>query len=107
MNRVSQRSLLLFGVMLVVCALVPSLASAASWSPVGTTHQLFSPDLQFTAHTGPVGHAGSICNASEFDSDVVSANTIEITDARFKDCMGLGATANCTVTTQATGLPWT
>jgi hypothetical protein len=73
MKKLSQRSLLLFGVMLVVCALVPSMASAASWFQVGTTHQLFSPNLQFTAHMSPFpGEVGWQCNASEFEADVVS-----------------------------------
>jgi hypothetical protein len=113
MKKLSQRSVLLFGVMLVVCALVPSMASmasAASWFQVGTTHQLFSPNLAFTAHTSPLGGgAGWQCNASEFDADVVNTNTLEITDGRFVDCHGLVGTviANCTVTSVPTNFPWT
>jgi hypothetical protein len=108
MKSFSQRGLLLFGVLLVVCAFGPSMASAASWSPIGTTHQLFGTDVLFSAVPTPLGAAaGSTCVASEFDSDVVSANTIVITDARFKDCMGSGAAGNCTATVSSTGLPWT
>jgi hypothetical protein len=110
MKKLSQRSLLLFGVMLVVCAFVPSMASAASWFQVGTTHQLVAPNLQFTAHTSPLGgDIGWRCNASEFDADVVSTNTLEITDGRFVDCHGLFATvtANCTLTMRGTNFPWT
>ena len=105
MKVLSQRGLLLFGVMLVVCVFVPSMASAASWSPIGVTRQLFSSNLAFTA-TGAV-QAGSICNASEFDADVVSANTIEITSGVFTRCHGQFAAVNCTVTPQGTNFPWT
>ena len=105
MKSLSQRGLLLFGVLLVVCALVPSMASAASWSPIGTTHQLFSSNLAFTATT--LAPAGSICAASEFDGDIVSANTIEITSGVFTRCHGLFAAVNCTVTPTGTAFPWT
>jgi hypothetical protein len=110
MKKLSQRSVLLFGVMLVVCAFVPSMASAASWFQVGTTHQLFSPNLGFLAHTSPLsGPAGAACNASEFDADVVNTNTLEITDGRFVDCHGVAGTqtANCTATSVGTNFPWT
>jgi hypothetical protein len=106
MKKFSQRGVLLFGVMLVVCAFVPSMASAASWSAIGTTHQLFSPNLSFTS-TGALGQVGSSCNASEFDADVVTANTIEITSARFRDCMGTFGEVNCTVTPTGQNFPWT
>jgi hypothetical protein len=109
MKTLSQKSVLLFGVMLVVCAFVPSMASAASWSGGGSvTHQLTSNGLAFTAHTSPLGGAaGSSCAVSQFDSDVVSANTIEITRARFDNCMGSGLASPCTATVVGTGFPWT
>jgi hypothetical protein len=107
MNTFSQKGALLFGVMLVVCAFVPSMASAETWSPVGTTHQLFSPNLSFT-FTGPVATPfGWRCNGAELDADVASTNTLVVTAARFNDCMGLLAETACTVTPVATGLPWT
>ena len=108
MKKFSQRGLLLFGVLLVVSAfVVPSMASAASWFQVGTTHQLFSPNLSFTATFPVIGQGGSSCNGSEFDGDVVNANTIEITSGRFVDCMGTIGQSNCTVTATGTGFPWT
>jgi hypothetical protein len=108
MKKFSQKGVLLFGVMLVVCAFAPSMASAASWSPVGTAHQLFSPNLSFTTTVPALGGAlGSSCNVSEFTGSVVSANAINITAAVFRNCMGTGVEANCTVTPTATGLPWT
>jgi hypothetical protein len=108
MKKFAQRGVLLFGVMLAVSAfVVPSMASAASWFQVGTTHQLFSPDLNFTATVPILGQLGSACAASEFDADVVSANTIEITSAVFTRCMGIVNEANCTATPTAQNLPWT
>ena len=102
----TSKSVLLFGVVLAVCAfVVPSMASAASWSGAGT-HQLFSPNLSFTA--APTGvAAGSSCAASEFDSDVVSAAVIEITGGSFQNCRGLVNAADCTVTASGTKFPWT
>jgi hypothetical protein len=108
MKKFSQRGLLLFGVMLAVSAfVVPSMASAASWFQVGTTHQLFSPNLAFTATLPVLGQAGWQCNGTEFDADVVTANTIEFTSGRFVDCMGTQGQSNCTVTATGTGFPWT
>jgi hypothetical protein len=107
MKKFSQKGLLLFGVMLAVSAFVmPAMASAASWSPVGTTHQLFSSNLSFTSHGGPLGHAGSSCAGSEFDADVTSAQVLTITSGRFSNCTGTGGAANCTVTPVQTGV-WT
>jgi hypothetical protein len=107
MKSLSQRGLLLFGVLLVVCAFGPSMASAASWSPVGTAHSLFSSDLAFTATTAALGQAGSKCNGSEFVTDVVSTNTIEVTSAVFTKCHGLFNATNCTATPVGTNFPWT
>src|SRR5437868_2001255 len=98
MKKLSKRGSLLLGVLLAVCAFVPALASAASWSPVGTTHQLTSNDLAFTAHTGPLGTAGSICQTAQFDSDVTSAATLRITGGRFDNCHGIGGAAKCPAT---------
>ena len=107
MKSFSQRGLLLFGATLAVCVFVPSMASAASWSPVGTARQLFSSDLAFTATSPTTGQAGSKCNASEFNGDVVSTNTIEITSAVFTKCHGLAGAVNCTATPNGTNFPWT
>jgi hypothetical protein len=107
MKMLSQRGVLLLGVMLAVCGFVPSMASAASWSVIGTTHQLFSPNLSFTTTLPAVGQVGWLCNGSELDADVVSANTIEITSARFSECRGTFVLNACTLTMTAAGLPWT
>jgi hypothetical protein len=107
MKKLSMRSSLLLGVLLAVCAFVPALASAASFSQVGTTHQLTSNGLAFTADTGPLGQAGSTCALSQFDSTVTSASLITINAARFDNCHGVLAANPCTATVVPTGLPWT
>ncbi len=107
MKSFSRRGLLLFGVMLAVCAFVPSLASAANWSPIGSTHHLFSPNLASFVTSGPFGVFGWSCRSVSMDADVVSANTIEITSAGFQQpCMGTGNPINCTTTPVGT-FPWT
>ncbi len=108
MKRFSQRGLLLFGVMLAVCAfVVPSMASAASWSPIGSTHHLYSPNLAFSVTAGPAPGVGSSCPGLSLDVDVVSANAIEVTSGGFQPpCMGTGPAVNCTVTPTA-HFPWT
>jgi hypothetical protein len=107
MKKMSQRGVLLFGVMLAVCAFVPSMASAASWSQVGTTHQLFSPSLAFTTTLPVFGQVGWFCNGVELDADVVSASAVAITGAGFKDCMATFGLNNCTVTATGAAFPWT
>jgi hypothetical protein len=114
MKKFSARSGLLFGVVLAVCAFaVPSMASAASWAGLGT-HQLFSPNLQFSAvEPAPVGLVGSSCADSQFDAHVVNAAVVEITGVRFLRCTGgagfsgTGAQDDCTVTATGTNFPWT
>ena len=109
MKMLSQKGLLLFGAVLAVCAfVVPSMASAASWSPINTTHQLFSPNLSFNGLTAlPDTTIGSSCAASEFDVDVASASTLEITSGSFQACRGSGSAADCTATAVGTRFPWT
>jgi hypothetical protein len=92
--------------MLVVSAFVPSMASSASWSVVGSAHTLSAPGLSFLAHTGPLGAVGWSCPTVSFGSTVSNANTLTINSATFGNCMGSGGAANCTLTTASTGLPW-
>ena len=105
MKKFSKKSVMLFAGALMVCAMaVPSMASAANWSPVGSTHVLDSSNLGFISHGTP---AGSVCTRSTFHAEVFSAAVIEITSASFLDCHGTGAAAGCITTSQATRLPWT
>jgi hypothetical protein len=94
--------------MWVICAFVPSMASAASWSPVTTSHTLSAPGVAFTAPTTPFGvPAGWSCAGTTFGIHVAATNRLVFTSASFTNCMGSGATVNCTVTMTPTGLPWT
>jgi hypothetical protein len=107
MKKLSGKSVLLFGVVLVVCAFaVPSMASAASFSGTAGTHPLFSPNLAFSAPTAAIG---SSCADSRFDFDLNNGNDGIITGSRFQNCRGLPGTAasNCTVTATGTKFPWT
>jgi hypothetical protein len=106
MKKLSGKSVLLFGVVLVVCAFaVPSMASAASFTSLGT-HQLVSPNLSFLA---PAANLGSSCAESRFDIDINNGNDGIITGSRFLGCRGNPTTSgvNCTVTATGTKFPWT
>jgi hypothetical protein len=105
MKKFARKGILLFAAVLVVCAFATSMASAASWAVIGTTHQLFSNNLSFTIES-PL-NIGSSCANSEFDADVASASTLEITGGRFLNCRGTNLAAGCTVTATGTRFPWT
>jgi hypothetical protein len=106
MKKFFEKSVLIFGAVLAVCAFaVPSMASAASWAGL-STHQLASSDLAFTANlTGTP--AGWSCADTEFDADVVSAAVVEITGTVFRNCSGGGGFTGCTVTSTGANFPWT
>ena len=105
MKQLFQKTVPLAGAVLALCALgAPSMASAASWSSVGTTHQLFSSNFVFTQETP---HVEFTCAASELDVDVASATTLEVTGAGFRACGGLGGIKTCMVTITGTKFPWT
>ncbi|HEX5923657.1 MAG TPA: hypothetical protein VFY45_07480 [Baekduia sp.] len=107
MMMLSRRSGLLFGVVLAVCAFVVPMASAASWSAVGTTHQLTSTNLAFSQAIGGGLTTGISCAATQFDSDVTTAAVLTITAGRFVNCRGTGIAAGCTLTGTGTRFPWT
>ncbi len=113
MKTLSQKSrLLLLGVPLAVCAfVVPTTASAATWQTGGSvTHRLSSPNFTFNTlvpTTDPDTTLGGSCGITEFDADVASASTIEITGVSFDGCRGTGIGSDCTLTATATQLPWT
>lgn len=108
MRTLSQKSVLLFGVVLAMCAFVmPSMASAASWTSPGT-HLLSSPNLQFKGLIGAVDQTlGAICTNTQFDSDVISGAQMNITGARFVNCIGTGIAAGCTATPSGAKFNWT
>jgi hypothetical protein len=103
---VSKKSMLLLGAAMALCAFVlPSVASAASWSPVGTTDgRLDSANLGFSI---PANGSGWFCGATSFSVTVDSAAVATIANASFTQCSGdLGGAANCLVTAVGTNFPW-
>jgi hypothetical protein len=106
LKMVSKKSMLLLGAAMALCAFVlPSVASAASWSPVGTTDgRLDSNNLGFSL---PATGSGSSCGAVSFSVTVHSAAVATVTGASFNQCVGdLGGANGCTATATGTGFPW-
>jgi hypothetical protein len=106
LKMVSKKSLLLLGAVLALCAFVlPSVASAASWAPVGTTDgRIDSGNLGFSL---AANSSGSTCSASSFSVTVDSAAVATITGGTFANCHGdLGTAVGCTTTATGTNFPW-
>jgi hypothetical protein len=106
LKMVSKKSVLLLGAVLALCAFVlPSVASAASWAPVGTTDgRIDSGNLGFSL---PINGSGSFCTASSFNVTVDTAAVATITSASFANCHGdLGGGVGCTTTATGTNFPW-
>jgi hypothetical protein len=102
-----KKSLLVLGVVLALCAFVlPSVTSAASWTPVGTTDgRIDSGNIGFSV---AALNSGMSCPASSFSVTVDSATVATITNASFgPNCMGdVGGSLGCTVTWVGTNFPW-
>jgi hypothetical protein len=107
MKKLPQKGVLLFGVVLAVCAFVgPSMASAASWAGAGT-HQLLSTNLAFTNNFGGT-LIGWTCAQSTVDFSVTNAGDAAVIGSRFTNCRGVtAAVVNCTLTTTGSNFPWT
>ena len=96
-----------FGAVVAVCAFaLPSMASAASWGVVGSTHSLASSNLGLTAHSA-LGQLTSSCAMSTFHSNVGSASALVVTAVALSNCTSGGAAGDCTVTSTGTRFPWT
>jgi hypothetical protein len=107
LKKLSKKSFLLIGAAMVLAAFVmPSMASAVVWEPLGSEHTLDSSNLSFVV--GGALPAGSACAISQFTLDVRSTTTLTITSATFDNCTGTGANGTgCVTTAKATKLPWT
>ena len=106
LNMVSKRNMLLLGAVMALCAFVlPSVASAASWTPVGTTDgRLDSGNFGFSI---PALASGTACTSSTFGVTVDSAAVATVTGVSINNCHGdIGSGVGCTLTTTATNLPW-
>jgi hypothetical protein len=115
MKKLSKKGALLFAAAMALCAFVlPSLASAASWTPIGGADQrLDSPDLGYTFTSNVFGQFVSSCTRSSLTGQVVSAQTMNITAAVFGGhCVGIfpqvggGGGTTCTLTLASTNTPW-
>jgi hypothetical protein len=115
MKKFSRKGVLLFAGVMALCAFVlPSMASAASWSPTGggPDQTLDSADVGFTGSSGVFGPVVSSCTRSSFTGVVASAQTLNITAAQFGGhCNaifpGVGPTGTtCTATAAPTNTPW-
>jgi hypothetical protein len=106
LKKLSKKSVLLFSAVMMLAAFVmPSMASAVAWSPVGSEHTLDSSTLQFSVAAVA---GGSSCGVSQFTVDVRSSSTLTITNATFTNCTGTGTNGSgCSSTAKATKLPWT
>lgn len=108
MTKCLKAGALLFAAAMAVCAFVmPTLAPAASWGPIGSEHTLDSPNLAFTS-TQFGGSAIASCRTSRFTGDVRSAAILTITSAVFSDCTAssIGGFGDCTMTWVGTRFPW-
>ena len=106
LKMVSKKSMLLLGAVMALCAFVlPSVASAASWSPANTTDgRIDSGNVGFSI---PATGSGSSCTSSTFSVSADSAAVATITGASFQNCHGdVGSGVGCTTTTQVTNLNW-
>jgi hypothetical protein len=103
-NSPSRSRALLIAAIAVYAFAVPSMASAASWAVVGTTHVLDSSNFSFIAHD-PL-NAGASCAQSQFHADVRSGAVLTITTATFNGCTGTAGAVDCAVTMRATRLAW-
>jgi hypothetical protein len=110
MKKFSKKGVLLFVGAMAVCAFVmPSMASAASWGPIGLHTVLDSPDIGFTSTSPTFGPVVSSCTRSSFTANVVSATNLNISTASFGGhCTWVFplVSATCTATLVSTGLPW-
>lgn len=109
MRALLTKNVLLLAVVITVSAfVVPSMASAASWGPVGTEHTLISPNFNIDI-PGPIFlFLNTTCAESTFTAQVRSSAVLAITSATFRGCTSTGSPyGNCTATLTATRLPWT
>jgi hypothetical protein len=106
MKKFSNKSVLLFAAAMAVCAFtMPSMTSAATWSPVNSEHTFDSANFGFFTAL-----LTSECSVSQFTGTVnASGSALEITSALFRGCTATGPApiGVCTATSIATGLPWT
>jgi hypothetical protein len=107
MQKLPKKSVLLFGAVLAVCAFAAPMASAASWSAVGTNHTLTSHNFSFSQALGGGLVIAASCSSTSLTTGVTSATLLTITSGTFSNCSGSGLGAGCTLTLTGTKFPWT
>jgi hypothetical protein len=108
LKKLSKKSMLVFaGVLALAAFVMPSVASAASWGVVGSTHDLdqgtAGNGLNFISTDATIG---SGCGGTSLHANVTNAGTLTIQSGTFTNCMGTGSLGlNCTTTVTGT-FPW-
>jgi hypothetical protein len=108
----SKKGILLFAAAMALCAFaMPSMASAASWSPIGLETTLHSSSFGFTSTNPVLGRIQSNCTRSSLTARVASAALLTITAATFgghctAQFLDVGGAPTCTETVTTTNLPW-
>lgn len=107
MIKTMKRSLVLAAAVAAMSAIaVPSMASAANWGVVGSTHTLSSTNLFLDV---AAGQAGAVCNVN-MGATVrnPASSTLDIVSSTHLFCPGRsGYLAGCTVIGAPSNLPWT
>ena len=111
MNKFSSKSVLLFAGAMTVCAFVlPQVASASSWGPIGgADHVLDSANFGFSSSNFAGAPVTSRCTSSSFTAVVLSGADVQIRAGSFGGlCTFSGASVGtCTLTWTPTRFPWT
>jgi hypothetical protein len=113
MKKFSKKGVLLFAAAMALCAFaMPSMASAASFSPVGLETTLHSGDVGFTTSGPAFGRVQSNCTRSSLTVRVTSTALLDVTAATFgghctMQFLDVTGGPVCTMTEAATTPPWT
>jgi hypothetical protein len=113
MKKFSKKGILLFAAAMALCAFaIPSMASAASFSPVGLENTLHSNDVGFTTSGPAFGRIQSNCTRTSLTVQVTRASDLDVTGATFgghctMQFLDVPGAPVCTMTEAATTLPWT
>lgn len=103
----TKKSVLLFASALALAAFaMPSMASAASWAVVGSTHdfdQLPANPVRFLSTDGTIG---SSCAGTSMHLNVAGVAVLTVLSATFTGCMGTGLDGTPCTTTPAGKFPW-
>ena len=110
MKKLSKKGVLLFAGAMAVCAFVlPSMASASSWGPIGGAHHVLNtPNIGFTGVLLGAPTTSS-CTQSSFTAVVLNAADMQIRAGTFGGLCTASSAAigTCTVTATPTRFPWT